>query len=130
MAARSDPAIIVVEDEPDLLSIVVRQLRKWNFKVEEFKDPAKALSHFQKNHSRFSLLLTDIRLPGMTGLELAHQMLQINPEIKVLLMTAYELDPQDLKAALPLAMHEDVLRKPFSMFAVCNAIKNKLQAPC
>lgn len=130
MAARDDSTLIVVEDEPDLLSIVVRQLLKWNFKVEEFRDPVEALRHFRKDPSRFSLMLTDIKLPGMTGLELAHQVLEINPEIKILLMTAYDLDPQDLKAALPLAVHEDVLRKPFSMPTICNAIKGKLEAHC
>lgn len=118
--------IMIVDDEPDLLRMVELYLKTWKFEVEPFNNPVDALAAFQRNPPAFSLVLTDIRMPGMTGLELAAQMLRIRPDIKIMLMTAYEINPTGLKTALPVLKHEDILKKPFRLKEICDGVRKQL----
>jgi len=60
-----------------------------------------ALEHFSTNAPRYSLIITDVRMPTMSGSELANHAKKIRPDIKVLVMTAYEVD-KELQKLLPL----------------------------
>lgn len=119
--------IMVVDDEPDLLRMVEMYLKAWHFEVDGFSDPIKALTYFQNNPTFFSLVLTDIRMPKMSGLELAQHILQIKPEIKVMFMTAFQLDTLDFKRSLPALKYEDILKKPFRLKDVCGGVKKQLE---
>jgi DNA-binding NtrC family response regulator len=117
--------IMVVDDEFDLLKVVVMYLKAWNFEVDGFNDPVEALRIFQKDPSLFSLILTDIRMPRMTGLELGQHITQIKPEMKIMLMTAFQVDTLDLDM-LPLVKHWDIIEKPFRLKQICDGIKKQL----
>jgi CheY-like chemotaxis protein len=58
------------------------------------------MNHFQNNASEYSLILTDLRMPGMSGAELAKRAKKIRPDIKLMIMTAFEVD-RDVRKALP-----------------------------
>lgn len=116
---------MLVEDDEDILKIVEKYLIKWDFAVDAFSDPVLAWQHFQDHAAQYSLVLSDIKMPGMSGLELAKLMLMFKPNVKIVLMTAYELSQEELD--LPVIRYEDILRKPFKLVEVCNAIKKQLQ---
>lgn len=116
--------ILVVDDEPDLLGLVAMYLESWNFEVKGFTSPIEALVYFQKNPSFFSLVLTDIRMPGMSGLELVNHVLKIRPQVKVMLMTAFEIRMLELESCLPVVKHKDILKKPFRFKEICECVKN------
>jgi len=117
--------IMVVDDELDLLRMVKMYLKAWNFEVDAFSDPIEALGFFQKNASFFSLVLTDIRMPRMTGLEFAQHILQIKPDMKIMLMTAFQVDSLEL-SVLPIVKYEDILEKPFRLKQICDGVKKQL----
>jgi CheY-like chemotaxis protein len=119
--------IMVVDDERDLLYMVKTYLEKWGFAIDTFDKPLNALAHFEKHHADYSLVLTDIRMPGMTGIELARLMLMVKPSIKIALMTAYEIQPRELAATLPVVNWEDIVHKPFRLLEICEAVKKQLQ---
>jgi DNA-binding NtrC family response regulator len=121
------PRIMVVEDEEDLLKMVEIYLRRWGFTVDGFTSPTEALEHFEKNHAIYSLVLTDIRMPEMTGLELAGFVNKIKPDIKVILMTAFDISQRDLETTLPIVEYSSILLKPFRLAEICNAVKKQLQ---
>lgn len=54
-------------------------------------------------------------MPHMSGLELAQNLLQIRPDMKIVLMTAFEIYPMELKTGLPILKHTDILKKPFRL---------------
>ena len=118
---------MLVDDERDILTVVAEYLRRWQFEVYPFSDPRKALEYFEKNPSFFSLVLADIRMPGMTGLELGKSILRLNPKMKMLLMTAFETLEEKVSADLPVVKYQDIIRKPFQLIEVCGAIKKQLQ---
>ncbi|HEX2557382.1 MAG TPA: response regulator [Nitrososphaera sp.] len=119
--------IMVVDDEPDLLRMVELYLKAWHFKVDAFTQPAEALEHFKKNPSAYSLVITDIRMPDMTGLELARHVLHIKQDMKIMLMTAFQVDTIELESNMPIIRHQDILKKPFRLVEICTGVKKQLQ---
>lgn len=124
--AISNHRILIVDDEPDLLKMVEMYLKAWGFEIDAFTDPVKALGYFQKNHAFFSLVLTDVRMPHMSGLELAQHILRIKPDMKIMLMTAFQIDLLTLETSLPIIRHEDILKKPFRLKEICGSVKKQL----
>jgi CheY-like chemotaxis protein len=120
--------ILLVEDDLDLLSMVERYLKQWKFAVDPFNDPVEALAQFEKNADAYSLVITDIKMPNMSGIQMAGRMLLIKPDTKVVLMTAYDVIPDDLESSVPVVKYRDILRKPFRLLEICNAVKKQLQA--
>jgi two-component SAPR family response regulator len=60
--------------------------------LNEFTKPSLALEHFKINYKDYSLVISDIRMPKMNGFEFARSVSRVKPEIKVLLMTAFDID--------------------------------------
>ena len=102
-------------------------LEKWGFEVDTFTNPLYALEVFKANPEQYSLMLTDIRVPEMTGIRLAKLVQEIKPSMKIVIMTAYEVTPDELSEHLPTISHEDILRKPFRLLQICTAVKKQLQ---
>lgn len=123
----SSKKIMVIDDELDILHIVRLYLEKWGFKVETFSDPTVALQHFRKNPEDYSLCLLDIRMPEMSGIALTTMMRKTKPDIKILIMTAFEMVAEELKPSLPTIKREDLIQKPFKLVQICTAVKRQLK---
>jgi len=119
---------MVVDDEFDIVMIIRRYLEKWGYDVDTFTNPIYALEVFKANSGRYSLVLTDIRMPEMSGIRLAKLVRDIKPTIRIVIMTAYEVTPDDLSEQLPAINHQDILQKPFRLLQICTAVKKQLQA--
>ena len=94
--------------------------------MEGFSDSVKALDSFQANPFRYSLILTDVRMPLMSGIELARNMLRINPDIKIVVMTAFEVTDEML-SGMTTVRHSEILKKPFRLAEICDSVKRQLQ---
>ena len=119
-------SVLVVDDEPDILKVVEIALIRWGYSVDAFTDPDRALKQFKNCPSKYSLIITDVRMPNMSGVEFARRAQKIRPDIKVLVMTAFEVD-SELKVALP-SIERGFLQKPFRTAEVCAAVKRCLLA--
>jgi CheY-like chemotaxis protein len=107
--------IMVVDDEQATLAMTSEYLKKWKYQTDTFSDPIEALMHFEKNSSHYPVVLTDIRMPDMGGLELARKMLRVRPDLKIILMTAFEITANELEKGLPSVKYEQVLQEPFPL---------------
>lgn len=116
--------IMVVDDEHDILQIIRAGLTRYGHKVMIFSDPVLALKEFELNHSDYSLILTDLRMPSMSGIELGLKVKQIDSQVRLMIMTAFELSAYELSHDLPYIKSEDLLRKPISLSSVCKAISD------
>jgi DNA-binding NtrC family response regulator len=82
---------MVVDDDFDIATLVKITLQKDGFKnVFVFTKPSLALEHFKINCKDYCLVISDIRMPEMNGFEFARSVSRIKPNIKVLLMTAFD----------------------------------------
>jgi two-component system NtrC family sensor kinase len=79
--------ILVVDDEAGIIRLCRRLLEKGGFRVAAFTDPHEGLAFLQRDQA--SLLLVDIRMPGMDGFELMEQACQQQPDLAVVIMTGY-----------------------------------------
>jgi two-component system cell cycle sensor histidine kinase/response regulator CckA len=80
--------ILLVDDDPNDRELM-RVLLTREYEVIEAADGNEALSHFEKHQDRIHLLLTDVHMPGMDGVELAKKILTINPSIKILFASGF-----------------------------------------
>jgi len=103
------PRILIVEDEEKLRRVVELQLRSAGFEVESAASAESAL----RIADRAGLILTDLRLPGMDGLELIDALRRQNAQAPVIVMTAYGTVETAVEAMKRGAV--DFLPKPFSM---------------
>jgi DNA-binding NtrC family response regulator len=122
----SDTTILVVDDDIDISNLVKTFLEMDGLKVNMFNDPIMALDHFKSNPKENAIVISDIRMPGMNGLELVANIKGLEPDIKVIFMTAYDMD--NFKKDLEKYEYEitDVFQKPFSMKLLCQTVKNYL----
>jgi two-component SAPR family response regulator len=88
---KRESKIMVVDDDFDIATLVKITLQKSGFKnVFAFTKPSLAIEHFKINYEGYCLAISDIRMPEMNGFEFARSVSRIKPEIKVLLMTAFD----------------------------------------
>ena len=85
-------SILVLDDDPDIGSIFKLGLqRKFDSDIFVFTDPFLALEHFKINCERYGVVISDVRMPVMNGYEFVTKVRQINPEVKICLMSAFEV---------------------------------------
>ncbi|MDQ4073151.1 MAG: response regulator, partial [Thermoproteota archaeon] len=89
-------SILVVDDEIYLATLFREFLAKAGYNAVVFTNPLLALEHFKNNPNRYSIIITDLRMPGMSGLELAKKIRELNTPIKIFVVTAF--DVSDLKS--------------------------------
>jgi two-component system C4-dicarboxylate transport response regulator DctD len=102
-------AIMIVDDESDIVLIFRRSLELAGYNVFAFTDAIEALEHLKLYMDKYGLIISDARMPNMTGLEFATKVRGINASIPFILMSAFDLATQDISPALSIAMF---LQKP------------------
>jgi len=114
--------ILITEDEESLRRFVARALRLDGHETFEAGDGAEGLERLDEGS--YDLLLSDIRMPVMDGIELAHQASARFPEMKILLMTGYA---EQRERADDLASKiVDVVPKPFALPEIRKAVARAL----
>jgi DNA-binding NtrC family response regulator len=83
-------SIVVVDDEPDLVDLFSEALSSYGYNVSAFTDPVVALEYLKKNPNKYSLLITDFGMKKMNGCELGIKVKELNNNIQIILVTAYE----------------------------------------
>jgi DNA-binding response OmpR family regulator len=79
--------LLLVDDEPEILKLLQRQLEREDFEVDIEPDPRRALERMREQ--LYNIVITDIRLPGMSGFELIRAMKAIHPLVNILVITGY-----------------------------------------
>lgn len=105
-------SILVIDDEIEILDMLSRFLnRNQNFSVQTFSNPVSALSSIN-NNTKYDLVLLDIMMPQMNGLDVLEKLKEINSDQKVIMMTAYSTLDKVLKSHKIGATN--YVMKPFS----------------
>ncbi len=81
--------LLVVDDNAPVLEMVEEVLSEKGYRVAAFLDPSRALDFFRSHPQAIDLVITDMTMPGITGLTLAKKMMEVKPGIPVLLCTGY-----------------------------------------
>jgi two-component system, cell cycle sensor histidine kinase and response regulator CckA len=118
--------ILMVEDEPLLREANREFLEVKGYRVLEASNGAEALQICQTHQGPIDLLLTDVIMPGISGIELAKSVLASRPAIRVVYMSGYTDQTVDKRALAPSAMF---LQKPCSLALLAQAIRTAIGPP-
>lgn len=111
--------IVIIDDENDILVMLEKFLSREGYKVKTYSNPVLAISSLAKETD---LILLDIMMPQMNGLDALPKLIEKNPNTKVLMMTAYSTLDKVLNAHRHGA--NDYIMKPFSSL---DALKKKIE---
>jgi len=101
---RSDVNILIVDDDPLVLKVVAGMLKAVGYSTITAQDGLEALERYKENPDKVSLVLSDLAMPRMSGLQLAEELLADNPNLKIIIMSGYmqeepEIDPDEFGLA-------------------------------
>jgi two-component SAPR family response regulator len=120
--------VMVLDDDFDLATLVKQILQKDGFNnVFSFTDPLLALEHFRINYKDYSLIISDIRMPIMNGFQFVSEARKINPKIKILLMTAFEINDKEFAQVLPKPKIDGLIRKPATSKQILNMVSSVIK---
>jgi DNA-binding response OmpR family regulator len=101
----------MVDDEPDVLLTYESFLAYTGFKVRTFTDSFQALKAFASNPGLYDLIILDIRMENLNGLQLYQALKAMNPSSKIIFVSALDA-AKELTAIFPDIGSEDVIKKP------------------
>ncbi|MDQ3839596.1 MAG: response regulator [Thermoproteota archaeon] len=120
--------IMVVDDDLEISNLLKMALHKQGYDVFGFTDPLLALEHFKINYNACSLVISDLRMPGMDGFKLLRNIKLLNPKTKALLMTAFDIHG-DTKLAddEDNVVIDDFIQKPVPIKKLCALVDSHLK---
>jgi len=95
---RGNESIFLIDDEDSIAEMTRQMLERLGYRVETRLNPLEALAHFQANPDRFDLVITDMTMPKMTGAMLSEKVLEIRPDIPIIVCTGHSILIDEAKA--------------------------------
>jgi len=113
-----DETILLVDDENDLLETADMMLSRLGYTVIATASPHEAINLFTEKQDEIDLLMSDVVMPGgINGYELAHQLQELRPDLKVLMTSGYDSKRVGVESPFPL------LAKPYSAAAIASSVR-------
>lgn len=116
-------AVLVVDNESMMRSLVRRTLEAQHFQVEEAEDGESALSLIQSRTEPFDLVLTDLAMPGIDGRQLSETLARYRPSLAVLCMSG---NPDEVPRISDSDTPVRVVLKPFTAAALYQAVRDAI----
>jgi DNA-binding NtrC family response regulator len=97
--------------------------------VFSFNDPIMAFQHFTENKENYVLVISDLRMPGLNGLELLKKVKTANPKIRTILMSAYNFEEEELYQEYMIeTVINSTIAKPVTMKRLYQIVREELDA--
>ena len=120
--------IAIVDDEPDILKLYQDFFTKIKgISIFTFTDPLMALEHFHMNKNEYVLVISDLRMPNLDGLELVKIIKDLNPLVRTILMTAFAIKDDLFQEYLKEEIINDILQKPILLPDLYDQVRNQLR---
>jgi CheY-like chemotaxis protein len=116
--------VLLVEDEQGVRTLVRDGLRRYGYTVLEARNGVEAFLMSNQHQGPIHLLVTDVVMPGMSGREVAHQLVSLHPDLKVLYISGY-IDDAGLRSGADRA-RTGFLQKPFTPEALARKVRDML----
>ena len=121
--------ILLIDDDEDILFAFKSIISSEGYNVTSFSSSMHALNHFsEKNPYFYHLVIMDIRMPEMNGIKLYSQLKILNPDVKVIFLSALNaLD--EVLSIFPEVRYSEIIRKPIEPATLLLNIRSALQSP-
>lgn len=118
---------MVVDDDPALLGFTCKYLTRLGYSAVPYRSSEEAWKHFETSGVRYSLVLIDLSMPVIPGEQLARMMLNLDPEVRLILTSGYPFETANL-----LELRHDrlaFLHKPFTPAILAETVDRLLRSP-
>jgi PAS domain S-box-containing protein len=105
--------VLFVDDEAMLVTLAKNVLSRLGYDAHAYQDANRALDEFRADPWSFAAVVTDLSMPAMSGFELAHKLLEIRPDVPILMVSGY-FAPEDAATGAQLGIRQ-LVHKPLSM---------------
>ena len=96
--------------------------------IVSFNDSVKALEHFSDNKDNYALIISDLRMPNLNGLELLKKVKKLNPTVRTILLSAYEVDNDAIfQQYMKEGILDSFIEKPVSISDLCQRVRDEFQ---
>ena len=112
--------VLIVDDEKDILAVMKEGLQRAGFTVEICPDADRALEDYVPGSH--DLVITDIRMPGLSGLDLYQKIRSVDPDAKVIFLSAFDAMSKELNSARSLE-GAVIIQKPVGMKDLVSQVK-------
>jgi CheY-like chemotaxis protein len=121
-------SILVVDDEVDIGLLLKQFLHGLGINAVSFTSPLLAFEHLKNSHKNYSLIITDLRMPGMSGIDLSIKIRkEISSSIKIFLITAFDISDLKNHSNFKLANIENIIQKPIKLSHLKKIINQTFQ---
>lgn len=108
--------VAIVDDELDIVNLFRDALsRIKGLSIFTFTDPQSAFEHIRMNKSKYAVVISDLRMPGINGMDLVHKIKKENPSVRTLLMTAFEVNDNVFEEYVQKKIIDAFLQKPLKL---------------
>lgn len=122
--------VSIVDDEIDITELFQDALCAYvdGISVVSFNDPTLALEHYKQNQQNYALIISDMRMPTMSGMQLLRSVKTLNPHVRTILLSALDLQAvPDLQQNLKEGIIDSYIEKPVTMRRLCQKVKDEVQ---
>ncbi len=119
-------SILIIDDDMDMVIIFKSGFEKAGYNAISFTDPLLAIEHFKSNPTFYSLILTDLRMPNKSGIELANEIRKISTTVDIWLTTAFMLEDFSNDSRFKSAKINRIIEKPIKVSNLIKLINNEI----
>lgn len=120
-------SVLLIDDDEDVLTVLKRSLEIKGVNTYGYTNPVLAVEHFRNNAANYDIVLTDIRMPQMNGFEVARAVKEIRPDIKLVFITAFEINKSEFEKVLPSTKVDAFITKPIKLATFVEIMNGVMQ---
>ena len=120
----------IIEDDEDISKLFKIALGEKisGYDIYSFNNPMVALEHFTKNKDAYVLVMTDLRMTGLSGLELLKKVKEVNPRVRTILASAYNFEGvKSFQEYVELGIIDLSIEKPIRIQRLCDRVRDEIQ---
>jgi len=122
--------VSIVDDEIDITDLFQDAIGSNidGISVVSFSDPTVALEHFCQNKQNYALIISDMRMPIMTGLELLKKVKELRSSVRTMLVSAFDMqDNPDFQKFLKDGVIDSFIEKPITVHRLCQKVRDEIE---
>jgi DNA-binding NtrC family response regulator len=119
--------VAIVDDDPDISMLFADALSGTDgISVFSFNDSVEALKHFTNNKEQYILVICDLMMPRLNGLDLVKKIKKLSPKTRIMITSGYEIEPGELQVNTKSGIIDKIIQKPISMNCLREEVKNQI----
>ncbi|MEW6604734.1 MAG: response regulator [Thermoproteota archaeon] len=115
--------VMVVDDEEDIVATIKMALQSQGYEAGCFTSPEMAIKEIRHRGEEYALVISDIRMPTITGFEFARAVRETSPDMPIVFMTAFKINKSEFLQVFPSTLVVELITKPFTTAQLIGTVR-------